>query len=298
MKLAIDIEHQNPGYIDQRGGVALLSHLRGASDRVEHRRGAIDRACGLFEAAIDEGKPDPEAGGLGLLVMQRALLAAEDLGGLLHAFDGTDPWERLRTTKIPDLKAAFERGLDKPEAVLAKVFRLASEEQINEELASQEERQVLYRLRQLALQRWSGMLRRSAGLWLRLYNVAKATMHGYPLVAGAHIEGPPRAGEIADDIESPARRYAVAVTSRMVGREVITDRQIIALDREAVASYRRGGMTAARLTLELCDTQEEGIMTGHAAGVPLRGARFLDSESQAIAERFGAKRTEASERAA
>lgn len=288
MKLAIDIEHADPGYVEERGGYALLSHLRGASDRVEHRRSAIDRAFQRFQEAEEEGKPDPKIGGLGLLVMQRALLAAEDLGGLMHAFAGPAPWERLRTAKVPELQAAYERAVAKPEELLTEVFHLATEAQIDAEVSAEEERRVLYELRGLAIRRWSGMLERSARLWLQLYNVAKATMHGYPLVAGIHIEGPPRAGEIADGIKPQSQRYAVAVTSRVSGTHVTTDRQIIVLGHDAVAAYRRDGMGSARLALELCETQAQGIMTRHAASVPLRGAHFLDSKSRVIAERFGA----------
>src|SRR3954462_1347170 len=111
MYLAVTIEHDDPGYVEDRGGYALLSHLRGAPARVAHRRETIQRALDAFESAERDGQPDPEIGGRGLLLLQRALLAAEDLGGLLHAFAGPDPWQRLRTARIPELDAAFERSV-------------------------------------------------------------------------------------------------------------------------------------------------------------------------------------------
>jgi hypothetical protein len=100
MKLAFTIKHHDWDYIERRGGIELLTHLRGAATRVAFRRAAIDRAYVQFAAAEAAGRPDAEVGGLGLVVVQRALLAAEDLGGLLHAFRGDDPWDRLRRTTI------------------------------------------------------------------------------------------------------------------------------------------------------------------------------------------------------
>ena len=51
VQLAITIEHDDPAYIDARGGYALLSYLRGAPDRVQRRRLAIQRAFDLYSAA-------------------------------------------------------------------------------------------------------------------------------------------------------------------------------------------------------------------------------------------------------
>jgi hypothetical protein len=78
---------------------------------MEYRRLAIQRAYDRFAAAEDNGLDDSQLGGLGLIVLQRALLAVEDLGGVLHSFAGSDPWIRLRSAKISDITAAFDRVL-------------------------------------------------------------------------------------------------------------------------------------------------------------------------------------------
>jgi hypothetical protein len=283
--LAITIEHHDAAYVDRRGGFALLSHLRGAPARVEHRRASIQRAFDAFDAAEQVGKADAEIGGLGLLVLQRALLATEDLGGLLYAFAGSDPWQRLRTAKIPELDAAYLRATEDLEGTLHDAFRLVSDDYIDG-LSDPEEQGVLRQLRVRTVTRWAGMLSRSAWLWSSCRNVAKATMHGFPIVAGSHLEGPPRAGELADDVRPPGRRYAVAVTSTASGTQVTTDRTIIGLSRKDVLGYHRNGRTAARLMGELCEMHGQTIMSGHGAMMPLRSVPHLDRRSQAIAQRL------------
>lgn len=52
-----------------------------------------------------------EVGGLGSLVLQRALLAAEDLGALVHDLLAPDPWHQLRATRIPDIDKAYRDAL-------------------------------------------------------------------------------------------------------------------------------------------------------------------------------------------
>lgn len=284
VKLAVDIEPEQLHYVDSHGGWPLLTHFRGAEDRTAHRRGAIERAFEVFAAAETAGQPEPEIGGLGLLVLQRALLAAEDLGGLIHAMLGPDPWLRLRTAKIPDLNAAYELARTDPRAVLTAAFCLATDEQIEAEHSEPEAHAALKEARRLATRRWTEMLRRCASLWLALFNVAKATQHGFPIVAGERVTKPPGAGQLGQGVRSSTPRFAVAVTSRISGTEVTTNRQVVRLARHDVEAYRRNGKIAARLALELCQTQAESIVSGHVAAVPLRGTRFLNSEARSVIE--------------
>lgn len=120
-KLAVRLAHHDHEYVEDRGGWALLTHLRGAASRARYRTEAIDRAFDRFVEAEDGGRANPKIGGLALLVLQRALLAAEDLGGLLYAFRGSDPWARLVSARVPDLDAAFEAAFRDPELALAAI---------------------------------------------------------------------------------------------------------------------------------------------------------------------------------
>lgn len=275
VKLAITLEHHDHGYVERRGGFEMLTYLLGGADRAQHRSTSIDRAMALFEQAESKERSEPAIGGLGLLVLQRALLAAEDLGLLLHAFGGPDPWDRLRAAKIPEIDTAYRRVLSEVEGLVAESFRLVTDAHIQEMQASSEQRDAARELRARVIDRWRKMLERAAGLWLNHRDVAKATMHGFPIVAGAHVMGPPRAGQIAEEIRDQQFRFAVAVGSRAKGSEVTTNRVLVRLDSAQVGSYARYGRTAARLAAELCESHAYTINTGYAATIPLRSARFL-----------------------
>ena len=280
-------------YVEQRGGVALLSYLREGAARAEHRREAIQRALDLYDNARAEDRPSAEVGSFGLLVLQRVLLAVEDVGVLLHAFAGEDPWERLRSARIPDLQQAFERAVGDTDSVLTEAFVLATEELLAREDVTEEQRAALGRLRARAAERWSGMLTRIAEWWVRHFNPAKATMHGFPFVAGELIVEPPGAGLLGKGVRRPTSPFAVAVTSRdsgveaiapkpgpdgkpVVQREIVTTTTPVGLAPDSVADYVRTGRLAARLAAELCAHHSESTINQHGGSIPLRGAKFLD----------------------
>jgi hypothetical protein len=79
MKMAVVVQHHDPEYVERKVGWPLYTHLRGAGPRSASRAEAIERAWGSYRRAAARGSPGSELGGLGLIVLQRALLAAEDL---------------------------------------------------------------------------------------------------------------------------------------------------------------------------------------------------------------------------
>jgi hypothetical protein len=277
MQLAITLDHPKPAYVEQRGGFAMLTYLRGTPKRAEHRRISVRRAHERFLTAQEEQRSNAETGGLGLLVLQRALLAAEDLGRLLHALDGPEPWERLRTAKIPDLDLAFSRVASRSTEVIERIFRLPSEADLEGRAQDAVQNRGLLWLRDNAERRWSDMLTRASWLWLEHRNVAKATMHGFPVIAGAHIEGPPGAGELAVGIRRQTERYAVAVTSKVRGKEILTDRTTVVLGERAVGSFARHARVAIQATVELADAQAGSTMRCGRATMPTRAIKFLDN---------------------
>ncbi len=251
---------------------------------MRYRREAIDRAYARFVYAEDAGRSDAEIGGLGLLVMQRALLAAEDLGGLLHAFRAPDSWARLVRATVPELDEAFENALVNPRDALA-AFRLIDRDALESEVFNVDERAALEHLIELTERRWRALLRSAAELWLTHGRSGKATMHGFPVVAGEHVLGPPPAGDLAADIEpSPHGRFAIVVSSHVRGTHVITDRTSVRLDRQAVLAMRGQGRTAARLVRELCEAQAGTIMSGHRVAVPLAQLDQLSETERRIVE--------------
>jgi hypothetical protein len=295
--LEIDIPDVNVGYAADRGGVELLSYLREGAARAEHRREAIRRARDLHDNARHDDQRATEAGGFGLLVLQRVLFAVEDVGVLLHSFAGDDPWERLRSTRIPDLRTAFERAVNDVDQVIEEAFVLATDSQIAEEDVTPDQQAALARLGTLTRQRWVRMLERVASWWLGHFNVAKATMHGFPFVAGELVRERPGAGALGAGFTSRTSPFAVAVTSKDRGietiarepgpdgesvtqREILTTRTPVGLAPSDVAHFDRTGRIAAHLATELCRHHAESIMSAHIGGIPMRAVRYLDDTQQ------------------
>jgi hypothetical protein len=196
MKMSLVVKHHDHAYVERRGGFELYTHLRGAPGRVAYRRDAIDRAWHLYDGAAGSRKPDAELGGLGLIVVQRALVAAEDLGGLLHGFAGPDPWRRLRQTGIDTLDAGFRAAATNPGHAMS-IFRMPDRETFDGEGLTPPELDAIMGLRELTEARWMRQPQGVAEMWLRYRAVAKATMHGFPIVPGDLVVGPPGAGELA-----------------------------------------------------------------------------------------------------
>jgi hypothetical protein len=281
MQLAFTLQHHDLAYVDKRGGIELLTHLRGASERTEFRRAAVDRAWLEFERVSTEARPEAEVGGLGLVVLQRSLLILEDFGGLLHALSGASPWTRLRSAGIPQLDEAYDAAIRDPPTCFTRIFRLAQHSDLEEDGLTSAECAALTRMRSRLVSRWTQMLQRAAALWRLHRNVAKATMHGFPVLAGAHVVGPPGAGDLKRLVSAPPQRpWALAVTSVARERNITTTPTIVRLDRSAVAEYRRVGRSTARLYAELAAIQVHSITGGHRVGIPTELVRACSSADE------------------
>jgi hypothetical protein len=269
MKVALTLPPHDPEFLDRRGGIELMSHLRAAPHRAEFRQTTIRSAHDRFAAAELDGHSDSEIGGLGLIVLQRALLAAEDLGGLLHALDGDDPWTRLRTTTIADVRRVFEAVAADTTRALTDLCRLATEQELRDTGLDATDVALLCAVRVRIARRWLKMLKSTAVLWSRA-EVAKATMHGFPFVSGHELVGPPPAGVLARDIELPKHtRFALALisTSRQTNH-VHTAQAPVLLGRQAVARYREDGQTAAQIYRELAEMRTTTTERGVRALIP------------------------------
>jgi len=183
MQLTVTVGHHDHSYVERRGGHVLYSFLRHAPSRAAYRQGAIVRAHDRWKAASTDGAGLPLLGGIGLLVLQRAFLAAEDLGRLMVGLDGEPSWERLTTARLPALDEAFVRALANPNRAL-QPFCLPSSQQLLDEGLDSQTRDGAERLAQLAAERWLRQLEAVARFWGSTRPIAKATMHGFPILAG------------------------------------------------------------------------------------------------------------------
>lgn len=293
VKFGFALKHHDHAYVERRGGFQLLTYMRGAQGRADYRRDALDRAL----AAFDE-RTGTEACAAGLVVLQRALLCAEDLGRLLYAVAGPEPWTRLRSAKLGDIDGTFATATKDSGQFRRTAFCLLTDAQMDEEGWATADRVAFQRLCTFVDDRRARMLATVAGLWLRHSRVAKATMHGLPILAGRHVTDPPGAGNIGAEILDPGVPWAVVLSTRAHGTAVHTELHTLHMDRASVATLHREGKVATRLFRDLCEVQAGSIMGGYAMIVPTALTTRLSVEDRGRIERIVDARAEEDERAA
>lgn len=281
MKFGFVLKHHDFAYVERRGGLLLLTYMRGAPGRADYRGEALDRAL----AAFDE-RTATEACAAGLVVLQRALLCAEDLGRLLHALGGPEPWARLRAASLADIDEAFASVTADDGQVRQTAFCLPTRAQVKAEGWDSADQAAFLRLCSLVDARRTRMLASVAGLWSRHSRVAKATMHGLPVLAGEHMIEPPGAGRIGAEVVDPGVPFAVVLSTRASGAKINTSLQTLNMDRPSVASWHREGKVATRLFRDICDVQAASIMGGYGVIVPTELVRCLSADDRNRVERI------------
>jgi hypothetical protein len=286
MQLAVTVMHHDHSYVERRGGHVLYSFMRHAPSRAAYRRAAIVRAHDRWQAATTDGTGLPLLGGIGLLVLQRAFLAAEDLGRLIVGLDGEPSWARLTTARLPALDQTFVRVLTNPDRAL-QPFCLPSPQQLLDERLDSATRDGAERLAQLAAERWLRQLQTVAHFWGSARPIAKATMHGFPILAGSLVTGPPPAGALTDGLRVPSREpWVLALNSEqdVEKRRVATTSTPLPVDEAAVSHALRAGKAAVRLAVALCAAQASSIERGCAVTIPLDLLHRLPVEQRAALE--------------
>jgi hypothetical protein len=286
MQLALKIAHHDHAYIERRGGHVLYSYMRQASARSACRQAAIERAFARWLEASTGDQRLPSLSGLGLIVMQRAFFAAEDLGRLLAALDDEPSWERLTDATLPELDAIFTRVMTDPNRSL-RPFILPTGEQLLDEDLDRTAREGVLRLAQLAAERWIRQLETVMRFWVTARSFAKATMHGFPLIAGSLVTGPPPAGALTDRLRIPdCPSWALALVSDMDHQQQRVETTLIPipLDEKALSAAVRAGKAATRVTDALAEAQATSIEGGHAITVPLGPIHRLSDEQRTAVE--------------
>lgn len=290
MKFGFRVEHHDHAYVERRGGWEFFTHLRAGSKRASFRRRALARAIRLYRDAWTRGGSDFELCGTGLLMLQRAAFAVEDLGGLFHAFGSeAGRWKRLTSTTIPDLDTVLDGILDEIEtgkrardcAFLAP-FCLGSRDLVGDEPEwTSEQREAANALADLLAERWRKQVQPIAKFWKEHREVAKSTMHGYPIVAGRHILGPPPAGKMAGPITDPRVPFAVVLSSGLKPNgKLLTLLKPINFNPASVEHMNRIGRAAADMCQDLCGQQSESIDKGYAVMIPATKMHRLPTTQQ------------------
>jgi len=97
--------------------------------------------------------------------------------------------------------------------------------------------------------------------------MAKATMHGFGMVARQHLETPPGGGALSQHLaHAPALLYAATLISTRHDErnEVQTTHYFVELHEEGVELFRRTAAAAANLLLALRAAQLSGLQRNSA----------------------------------
>ena len=229
----------NPVYVEEKLGREFYSHLRGAGRIADFRRSAAEEAHRVYEEARSAGSSESELGGLGLLVFQRALLAAEDLGAVLWAFAGESHWLRFTSYRPGDLDQTY-RDLAAGRLRLEELWLLPGEEDLRAELSA-DAVEAAIRLRRLTAESLSQQLELVGSYWLGHRVAVKAVMHGFGVISSEALLDPLGAGILEEVVSKPSERpFAVSLlsTEDRKARNVETTHQVLDLDPSTVAIAR------------------------------------------------------------
>jgi hypothetical protein len=269
--------------VEQTVGWPLFTHMRGLAAVAAYRRRSLDRAYDLYEEAVAAAAVETDVSARGLLVLQRTALAVEDLGGLLHALRAPDPFLALTSTRIDEIDAVFVDLFDR-RADAATLFRLPSVAVIEREQRLDDvTRRAYLRLRAITVAAVERDLALVGIFWMSHCAVAKRTLHGFGLVASAHVLGPPPAGELAQFVPAgQARPFALSlITTRDDrARHLNTEYQVVELTPPMVELVARSGRAAIELIELLRDGWLFAMKTGGFA-LPTKHAEQLPADERA-----------------
>jgi hypothetical protein len=282
LEVRLRVQAANPEYVERKLGTALYTHLRGAETIARFREGALARALTRYGDARAAGHPEAEVGGLGLLVLQRAGFTVEDLGALLYALDGDDPWQRLTSYRPRDLTGLYQRVLQR-EFDFERGFLLPSDEDVSEHPELNEAAtRASFRLRDITRRRLRERLDFVATFWMAFGTIAKSTVHGFGMVSSEHLLTPPGGGGLSQYVPpNTPRPFAVALISHKVRgeRQVNTEHHTVELTPTNIDLMARTGETALELYRVLTGIRLGAVQKGQLSVLPLA---YIDelSESQ------------------
>jgi hypothetical protein len=250
-------EARDPARVESEVGVAFYTHLRGLGRVADVRYENIERAIEIYRREADVGAPEPTVAGYGLLVMQRVTLVAEDLLGLLWALPKADPWKALTGYYARDLDKVARTFLEGHRDLHAFLL-IPSDQTIHARIPEAPVREAVTAWAAATRDMHDSSLKAVCGFWLDLRHVAKATMHGFGMVARQYLVDPPGGGRLSEFLsDAPRGLYAMNLDSRRDddARRVETTQWFAPVDRETIEMMRGVGAAASNLLWMLRSAQ-------------------------------------------
>lgn len=243
-------------YVEEKLGRELYSQLRGIPQVAAFRRSAVARAHGLYEQAVVDGAPEPEVTGLGLLTLQRTLLACEDLGALLYALGGEPHWLRFTSYTAPDLDVTFTalriRVLD-----VRRLWSMPTDKSIAAEPdLTDEQRAAMQNLRELTAAEIEAQIDTVSEFWAAHRVSIKNVSHGFSVVPATFLIEHPGAGVLSEQVDlDHGRPFAASLVSTLdeETRTVETTTYTIDLAAPAIGAIRTIAETACGLSERLAE---------------------------------------------
>lgn len=290
--------HGDSSYIEEKLGLELYSQMRGMPSVAGFRRQAIARAYRLYEQAVAAGVPEPEVTGLGLLTLQRALLACEDLGALLYALGEKPHWLRFTSYTAADLDETFA-SLHARDLDVRAFWSMPSDEAIATEPGiTNEQRKAMRKLRELTASEIEERLDAISSFWAQQRVSIKNISHGFSVVPAEFLVEHPGAGVLSDQVDLHHKRlFAASLVSNLDDdtRTVETTTYTVDLSTEAIGLVRDIAEAACDLLERLAEAWRVAVESHHL--FVLRKdliERLGDDERAAIAQLLevsGAKTT-------
>jgi hypothetical protein len=211
----------------------------------------------------------------------------------------SDRWRRLTSADIADLDAVYAQirrdALPGPIPVRKRMscasFCLGPDALIRaDRRLSKEQVAAATELAELSAVYWVKRMLPVAIFWERSRELAKATMHGYPMLAGRRVIGPPPAGAIAEDVVDPGVPFAVALSTHEPRRgHLETLRMVVPCDPATIEAAHRAGRHAIHVYGELCAQQSHSIERSAEVIVPGGLAYRLSPDRRAAFEALSAR---------
>lgn len=266
MKVRLQTLGADAGYVEEKLGREFYSQLGSMRAVAEFRLGAVERAGRLYEEAVSRGAVEPELTAHGLLVLQRTLLACEDLGALIYALADEPHWFRFTSYAAWELDETFTallgRKLDVKDLWLMPPDTVIDEE----EGWTEAQRDATRRLKEVSARELEQEIDIVAGFWVFHRRSIKNVMHGFSLVPACFLLEPPGGGVLSGQVDlAQERPFAASLVSELDDdkRIVTTTTYTVGLTATAIDAVRRIALSATNLLKRLAEARRFAVETNH-----------------------------------